>query len=381
MRAFVSRVLPREMSHARPSRLAARRLLNGATMRKTSRALLLSIASLAALTLAACSSGGSVTPGTVGAPGPVKSVGNDPAPSIQSDTTWNDGLVISVPTVIEAGATVTIANGATIKMVDGVTITVKGTLKSGASAKAKLTGGSWVGIVVATGGTLALDGVDIENATAAIDVAAKPAGASYDNATISNSLAPFVVEGDGALTTTHATVTASRGTSHIVGSLKASFLDYDANGFDGLTAENDAAELSVEDSTLHGGGGMSDMIVSYTGAANIHVAYTNITKVHCAFHLERVTGLDVSYVTATADSYGFMMYGSLPNGTRTIKSSNFTSNYAWGIDEQDSSINGPIAVDGCYFSGNGLGDVHLHTASKIQVTNDATAPIASAKPR
>ena len=126
---------------------------------------------------------------------------------------------------------------------------------------------------------------------------------------------------------------------------------------------------------------MSDFIVSYQGAKNIHVSYTEITKVHCAFHLERVTGLDVSHVTAQSDSFGFMMYGSLNTGTKTIASSNFTGLFGWGIHELDTSINGPISVTGNYFNGNGLGDVHLHTASKIVVTDDATSRILDAAPR
>jgi hypothetical protein len=330
----------------------------------------------------ACSSSGTGESGSHGGPTAVTPPPADnSSPVISADTTWNDGQVISQPTVIDEKSTVTIAAGATIKVVDGVTLTVKGKLKSPVGAKAKITGASWIGIVVATGGTLALDGVDIENATAAIDVAAKPASAKYDHGTITGSTAPFVVEPLGVLSTSHATVIGSKGTSHILGAFTASYLDYDANGFDGITAAHDDATVSVEDSKLHGGGGVSDMIVSYTGAANIHVAYTEITKVHCAFHLERVTALDVSYVTAEGDSYGFMMYGSLKDGTKTIANSNFVSNYEWGIHELDDSINGPINVTNCYFNGNGLGDVHVHTSSSIQVTNDATARIANAKPR
>src|SRR5262249_8520102 len=144
---------------------------------------------------------------------------------------------------------------------------------------------------------------------------------------------------------------------------------------------NDLAELWLEDSKLHGGGGASDMVVSYSGAKSIHVAYTDINKVHCAFHIERVTNLDVSYVTASGDAYGFLMYGSLKEGTRTVTKSNFVSNYEWGIHEQDDSVNGAMTVDGCYFTGNGTGDVHLHTASSIVVQNDATALVPGAGPR
>jgi hypothetical protein len=254
-------------------------------------------------------------------------------------------------------------------------------LKSSGGAQAKLTGTKWVGLVVAPGGTLALDGVDIENAKVAIDVQAKAAAASYGHGTITAATAPFLVEAKAALTTSHATVVGSLGTSHVLGALTASYLDYDANGFDGITGENDDATISIEDSKLHGGGGASDMIVSYTGVGNVHVAYTEITHVHCAFHFERMTGLDVSYVTATGDNFGLMLYGSLATGTKSIKSSNFYGEFEWGIQEGPNATNGAITVDGCYFSGNASGNLDLKTPSTIQVVNESTAMVAGAGPR
>ena len=89
----------------------------------------------------------------------------------------------------------------------------------------------------------------------------------------------------------------------------------------------------------------------------------------------------MSYVNATQDSYGFMMYGSLDQGTRTVTSMNIDNELAWGIDEESGDINGPIAITNTYFGGNAYGDVHLQTGSNINVSNEATAPIANAKPR
>jgi hypothetical protein len=259
---------------------------------------------------------------------------------------------------------------------------VGGALASAAGgARSLFVSEGWSGIVVASGGSLALDGVDIENARAAIEVQTGAASARYDRGAIRASKAPFTVDAGATLTTAHAAVVAPLGPSHVVGALTASYLDYDANGFDGITTESDDAALSIDDSTLHGIDGITDMIASYTGAASIHVAYTTIEHVHCAFHLERVTSLDVAFVTAQADAYGFMMHGSLSTGTRSIHDSNFTGNLEWGIHEEDTSINGPIDVSGCYFTANGLGDVYTHAQSGIHVSASVTTPIAAARPR
>ncbi len=206
--------------------------------------------------------------------------------------------------------------------------------------------------------------------------------ANYDSGTISASVAPFAVQAGAKLTTSHATVKGSLGTSRIQGELDASYLDYDANGQDGITAESDVAVLSIEDSELHGISGQTgDMVVSYLGAQRIHVAYTEIKNVHCAFHIERMIDLDVSYVNATADSYGFMLYGSLDQGTRTVTAMDIDGELEWGIDEEDGDVNGPISITGSYIANNAWGDVHLQTGSNISVTSPAAGAIASAHPR
>jgi hypothetical protein len=323
--------------------------------------------------LAGCSSGSASNGG-----------GSGYLPDITSSETWNDGKVITAPVTIAAGATVTIAPGATIEADPGVVITVKGTLTSTGGAEATITSATtWAGLVVDQGGTLTLTNVDLTNTNSgAIAVNAGAATASYDDGTITASAAPFAVQAGAKLTTSHATVKGALGTSRIQGELDASYLDYDANGNDGLTAESDTAVLSVEDSELHGISGQTeDMIVSYLGAQTIHVAYTEIKNVHCAFHIERMSNLDVSYVNATGDSYGFMLYGSLDQGTRTVTAMNIDGELQWGIDEEDGDVNGPISITNTYFANNAYGNVHLQTASNISITDDAAAAIASAHPR
>ena len=320
-------------------------------------------------------------------PAPSPSRGSSGPSVISSNETWENGKQLTTSVVIAKNVVVTIAPGATIHADQGVGVTIQGTLTSAGGAEAAITSASatstWLGLLVDKGGTLSLKGVNLANTSAgAIAVNAGSLAASYDGGTITASAAPFAVQAGAKLTTAHATVKGSLGTSRIQGELDASYLDYDANLQDGITAESDSAVISIEDSELHGVNGQSgDMIVSYLGAGTIHVAYTEIKSVHCAFHLERVTNIDVSNVNATTDSYGFMLYGSLSTGTRKIDSMNIDGELEWGIDEEDGDINGPIQITNCYFGSNGYGDVHLQTSSNISVTQNATAPIATAHPR
>jgi hypothetical protein len=343
------------------------------------------VSALALATLAACSAAGP-SPGSASSTGSgASSAPNEP--TISSDETWSDGKEIPASLVIAPNVVVTIAAGATIHAAAGAQITIQGTLKAAGGAEATITGTSatatWGGLLVDKGGTLALTNVDLASTSiAAISVNAGALAAAYDTGTITASAAPFAIQAGAKLTTSHATVKGSVGTTRVQGELDASYLDYDANGQDGITAEADTAVLSIEDSELHGISGQTgDMIVSYQGAGTIHVAYTEIKNVHCAFHIQRMTNLDVSFVNATGDSYGFMLYGSLSSGTRKVDSMNIDGELEWGIDEEDGDINGAIAITNCYFANNAYGDVHLQTASNISITGNATAAIADAHPR
>jgi hypothetical protein len=328
------------------------------------------------VTLAACSAAPSS--------GPSGGSSGGGSPVVSSNETWEDGKQLTTPITISAGTVVTIAAGAAIHAVDGIQITVQGTLTSAGGAEASITSATtWAGILVESGGTLTLTNVDLDNTSVgAISVNAGATLASYDSGTISASAAPFAIQAGAKLTTSHATVTGSLGTTRVQGEFDASYLDYDSNGNDGITAESDSAIVSVQDSELHGVTGQTgDMIVSYEGAGTIQVSYTEIKAVHCAFHIQRMTNLDVSYVNATGDSYGFMLYGSLDQGTRTVDSMNIDGELQWGIDEEDGDVNGPIAITNTYFANNAYGNVHLQTSSNISITNMATAPIANAHPR
>jgi hypothetical protein len=303
------------------------------------------------------SSGGSVSPGMM----------------ITADTTWANGYAITSNVTIAAGVTVTVAPGATVNVSGTSTIDVLGTLQaSAATTPATLTGAAWTGILVGSGGVLSLDGVNITGASTALATATGATSAEYDDATITGAATPFNLAKGTSLGTKHATVTGTLGTSLIAGSFTASYLDYDSNGYEGIVTVDPTAVESIEDSTLHGSGPVADMVVSQTGAASIHIAYTNISNVHCGFHFDTITAFDVSYTNVDTNAYGFMLYGSGGNGTRSVTYSNIDQNtIAFDTEGQ----NGPITFDNDYITGTQTpGDA-------VTVSNSQTAAVPGTGPR
>jgi hypothetical protein len=275
---------------------------------------------------------------------------------------------------IASGVTVTIAPGATVTVMAGSTIAVAGTLTaSSATTHAKLTGTGWTALSVASGGTLTLDGVDITGAATALQTQVGAVKAEYDAGTITGAATPFDLAKGTTLGTKNATVTGTLGTSRIAGSLVASYLDYDSNGNEGITTTDPTATESIEDSKLHGSGPVADMVVSATGAASIHIAYTDITNVHCGFHFDTVDAFDVSYTNVETNSYGFMLYGSAGTGTRSVTYSNVDQNQI--AYDTTAGANGPITFDHDYITGT------QNPADAVSVTNPATAAVAGTGPR
>jgi len=310
------------------------------------------------------SSGGSSSGSTVDA---------GPTSTISADTTWADGMKITGPTTIAAGVTVTIANGATITVSAGASITIEGTLTAtNATKHAVLTGTGWPGLVIAAGGTLNANSLDISGATLALDVTGT---AEYDAATITSST-PFKVEINGALTTKNATVTTATGESTIEGgTFTASYLDYDANASGAL--EIAAGTVNISDSTFHTTvlDSPPDMITS-SGPSSLTMIYTEIAGRHCSFHFDDVTSFDLENLNVHDSDYGFMMWGSTPtSGTRVVKNSNF-DDQQYGIHEEGT--NGPITVTGCYFSSTSA--IHL-ADQEITISGTATAANANVGPR
>lgn len=300
--------------------------------------------------------------------------GSNDASSTTGSATWADGMQLTSSVVIGPGATVTIAPAAKITIGAGVTITVEGTLTASSSSgtHALLESASkWGGIIVAKGGTLSLDGVDLTNAATAIDTQSGNAAAAYDNATITAAGIPFEVEKGSKLTTSHSNVAGTLGTSSVSGSFTASHMDYASNGNEGIATSDPTAALSIEDSTLHGTGPSGDMLVSSGGAATFHVAYSVIKDSHCAFHFDSISSFDISYVTDETNAWGAMLYGSDPaKGPYSITYSNIQGNKSYALDESGS--NGTITVDHSYVQGQ---------SNVAGATNPQSAAVSGALPR
>src|SRR5215472_1672558 len=139
------------------------------------------------------------------------------------NATWADGHQISSSVAIAAGVTITIAPGAKVTVANGATIVVNGTLtaSSATPTHASLSGSSWGGIVVASGGTLSLDGVDITGASTALHTQGGNGTSTYNDSTITGAATPFQVDVGSQLSTTHGTVAGTLGSSTIDGTLTA----------------------------------------------------------------------------------------------------------------------------------------------------------------
>jgi hypothetical protein len=297
----------------------------------------------------------------------------NPGMTVTADTTWTNGYAIPSNVTIAAGVKVTIAPGATVNVSSGSTIQVLGTLTASAATNlATLTGTGWTGILVGSGGVLQLDGVNITGASDALATATGATSAEYDDATISGASVPFDIVKGTSLGTKHATVTGTLGTSKIAGSFTASYLDYDSNGNEGIVTIDPAAIESIEDSKLHGSGPVADMVVSAQGATSIHIAYTDITNVHCGFHFDTITAFDVSYTNVESNAYGFMLYGSDGTGTRSVTYSNVDQNT---IAYDTLGTNGVITFDHDYVTGT------QNPGDAVTVTNPESSAVAGTGPR
>jgi hypothetical protein len=301
-----------------------------------------------------------------------------------------DGTHLTDSLDVAAGSTISIAPGAHLVVDKDVTITIHGTLKVASAARhARIapatTGDTWVGLVVATGGTLDADGLDLDGVTKALHVMPGAAGARYDHGTISNVEVPFDVEAGGRLDTSHATVVAATFASGVGGELHGSYLDYEKAGLGGGIVMNDPAALfEIADSKLHAapGPGGGDYVISLASKL-VHVSYTTITGAHCGFHFDAVDRFEIDHVTDGAESptgagglnnYGAMLYGS-GAGPNVISNSNFDDSEV-NLDFQ--SVNGPLTITNTFTTGKNSQADGMWTWAPADV---ATAPIADAKPR
>lgn len=320
------------------------------------------------LVLVACSSsGGTTSSGGTGPAGPQPVATG----TLDHDETWFDGKVIKGEVTIPDFVTITIAEGAKITCENGAKITIKGGLRASAKAKhAKITCKTWGGLVVGTGGTLAVEGLDLENPDVGVTTQAGLADAKWDYGVMTGASTPFLVGASSVLSTTGSKVTAL-GQSEIQGDFYAYRLDYNKGGTAGFILGNDAATFTMEDSTLHGSGTLGEFIDSSAGKY-VKVSYTTISDAHCAFHFDNIDQFAIDHVTATKGLvFGAMLYGSKTGGK--VSFSNFGGVEA-AIDVQGT--NGSLAFDNVYSSGK-----ENYKTSQPTITNKRSAENADAKPR
>jgi len=252
----------------------------------------------------------------------------------------------------------------------GVSITVKGTLSVKASAShAKLSGANWKGIVVASGGTLEVDGLDITDAEIGMYTQTGNLAATMLNSSITNAATPFKMEPGSKLTFTKSSVVKATGASNIAGTFVASHMEYDKGSAEGLDLNDAAGSMTISDSVLKGLGG-GDYVVSRAGAL-VKVEYTTITGSHCGLHFNGVEKFIIDHVSDDQNSYGAMLYGS-GAGPHSVISSNVRST---DKDLDMSGTNGALTIDKSFTGGKNTLQVNA------KITNPATAPVADAKPR
>jgi hypothetical protein len=291
----------------------------------------------------------------------------DPGQTVGTET-WADGKQIKENMTIGAGATVDIPAGATVTVSPNVSITVKGTLKVTAGAShAKLTGSNWGGLVIASGGKLDADGLDIENAAKAIWTETGNADAKLTNGIIKGGQAFLMKPGSKlAIVKTKVTATAQ---ADIAGTFTASYMDYDKTTAEGLTLSDPAGSMTISDSTLHGAGGGDYVIAS--GGKLVKLEYTTISGSHCGLHFNAVDQYILDHVSVDQNSWGAMLYGS-GAGPNQIMYSNVRNTTK---DLEMLNTNGPLTISNSFTGGKNV------LQQSATVTNAANSPIANAKPR
>lgn len=309
---------------------------------------------------------------------PPQPAGNPPAAGTTVTTeTWSDGKTITANVTIGAGNTVTIAPGAKITVSAGVAITVAGTLKATNNAThaalQAAAGGTWDSLVVAKGGTLDVDSLDISGAGKGIWTQTGNTEAKFVNGVIT-ATQPFNMEAGSTLSVTKSSATATA-ESAIAGTFNASYLTYDKGSAEGLYISDAAAKVTIIDSTLKGASG-GDYIVSGS-SLSIDVEYTEISGSHCPFHFNNVGSFKIDHVSNNANAYGPMFYGS-STGPNSISYSNLQDNtYDWDVQ----GTNAKLTIDHSYAPGKTKVDTNNTTNKTVTVTNAATAAVPDAKPR
>jgi hypothetical protein len=321
----------------------------------------------ASLVWLACSS----DPATTSSSGGGTSSSGSSGTTVSGDETWDSSKEIKGKVTVAAGATVTIKAGATLKCSAGAEVFVKGTLKVSASSnRAKISCATWKGLAVANGGTLDVDGLDVENPDTGVRMESgnTKTEATFKNGSITGTATPFLIGENAKLSVIKSKVQAT-GPSNIYGDIYMSYVDYDKGAAEGIIMESTNGSIVIEDSTLRGNGFTGEFVQSTKGKF-VKVVYTTISDAHCALHFDSVESFEVDHITATNQVFGAMLYGSTKGGT--LSNSNF-SGKEQDIDVQGS--NGTLTFDGIYAPRRDIRD------TQPTEKNKANAEVPNAKPR
>lgn len=296
---------------------------------------------------------------------------------IRASEVWKDGLKLTGSVSVYPGAVVEIEPGATISCAPGVRLIIGGTLRKAAGARARIACEDWVGIAVAQGGRLELDGLELENPSVGIETTEGAGESTLKDGVIKNSLKPFLVGKLSTLTLTSVKITTPKevpdnvlSIGDVFGTLVASRLDYDAGPNEGISLK-EGGSATIEDSNIHGTNGQ-DMVSAYN-AKSLKLSYSTLTGAHCGPHIDGIESFTIDHVTSEKNTYGLTIYGA-GAGPNLVKDSNISGDAAW-IDLQGD--HGPITFENVYTNG---GEVIQNTAPP-NITKKSETPIANAKPR
>jgi hypothetical protein len=290
--------------------------------------------------------------------------------AIRADETWSGNVRLLSTVTIYAGATVTIEPGTTVSCSANTSIIVEGGLKKSGGTRAKIACASWIGIIVAKGGRIDVEGIEVENADTALEVTKEVAEAKVKDATLTGAT-PFTVLAGSTLTLTQVKATAkphpTQQGSKIFGSLVASRLEYFADVNEGLWID-EGGEAVVEDSILRGKNGLD--LVSARKGKSLVLRYSTLEGAHCGPHLEGISSFEIDHVTSMQNVFGITIYGA---DKGTLRDSNLAGLTAW-IDLQGD--HGPLTIENVFTEGS---EVIENTAPPTIVK--AASRIPDAKPR
>jgi hypothetical protein len=238
--------------------------------------------------------------------------------AISHDTTWSGLVSLSDVVTVNAGVTLTIADGALIKIASGKGLVVNGTLKITGSATTGVKlqpdpmPGSWSGVQVAAGGTLAASYAELDYADTAITCATGAAGCAGVHLQLLNfgSLGMMI---SSSATFDHLKVENGGGggiyvTAGASDTVKVTNSIFHATGGDAVTA--DSGNFTFQYNHSYGNGGATP-------------------QVHCASHFDTTGTLLVDHNNFDGSTYGLM--GSNMNAQSKVNYNNFTGNtYEYG---------------------------------------------------